>query len=169
MPRFWTHETLTEFVENVGRRNNCESAVNYAKLLVGKKSGKSYGTAEVSLENKNIARMLCELKFEEGDIRENMTFSLITEEEEERRARKKGEAASGQRRMLETIDLDQYLMSPDVLYDAAKLHQRKFLTRSEQIEVDAFLDDSSKSRAAYRNEGSRGSQTNMPLPKHYVS
>jgi hypothetical protein len=169
MPRFWTGETLSEFVEDYAARQGHEGKIAYAKLLVGKKTGKSYGTAELSLDNKQIASMLCELKFEKGDIRENMSFEAVSEAELQQREKKKSEAISRQRRMLDAIDIDQYLLSPDLLFETAKLDQRKYLSRSERIEVDAFLSDGSKSRETFRNDVGRGSQLNVPLAQQYLN
>ena len=171
MPRFWQHEDLLEFVNSIGSKKlrSTGSCVKYVKLLTGKKTGKSFGAAEVFVTDSSVAQTLCTLKFESGDYREPMTFEQVSEEDQARRAAKGEQAVTSHRRMLDSLDLDQYLMSPDVLYDAAKLHQRKLLTKSEPIEVDSFLDEQPRSREACDNERSgRGSSTNVLLPSPYV-
>jgi hypothetical protein len=67
------------------------------------------------------------------------------------------------------MDLDRYLLDPDLLYDIEKMHQPRKMTRSGKIYVESFRTTSAAS-VGESNEADigRGSMQNLPLPVPYV-
>lgn len=48
--------------------------------------------------------------------------------------------ADEQQAALEQLELDRFLFAPDLLYDVARLHQRRLVTRSESVLLRSFCD-----------------------------
>lgn len=48
--------------------------------------------------------------------------------------------AQEQEEMLSSLELDRYLMAPDLMLDIAKIHQQRYVTRGGKVVLDAFID-----------------------------
>lgn len=169
------------------------------KVFFGRRTGLVYGSHLLTVRPAALAKYLVnDLQFEPHDFRSRMYFTM------EESASTEGETAAQktvtsfadvaesvdeeQEAALRTLELDRYLLAPDLLYDIAKMNQRRLLTSNEQIVIDSFLDSpeevsSANGRSGRRGKGTRrrktrkakeqedtgrGSLLNSRIPKPYV-
>lgn len=125
--------------------------VHRLSIPFGRRTGLIYGEPRITLASEDLAQYLVkDLKFDPDDYRSRIYFTR-----EEQRGQEHGTPSSRvvtafeeveesmeqeQADALQTLELDRYLMAPDLLLDIAKMHQRRLVTVNEKVLLDSFLD-----------------------------
>ncbi|EKF98641.1 hypothetical protein TCSYLVIO_010460 [Trypanosoma cruzi] len=113
----------------------------------GRRTGIVCGPPIIQLTSDALAGyLLNDLNFEPDDYRSRIYFTELVNDKyhEATRMVEKDEAAllkMEQQEALESLELDRYLMAPDLLYDIAKMRQRRLVTRRSKLLLHTFADD----------------------------
>lgn len=126
----------------------------------GRRTGIVYGTPTILITSDSLADyLLRDLTFDPDDYRSRIYF---TETKADRWYNGVGglsavseEAAvvAEQQQALSTLELDRYLLAPDLLYDMAKMRQRRLVTRRSKLLLHTFADDESDMKDTHDVEG----------------
>ncbi|EKF28128.1 hypothetical protein MOQ_008135 [Trypanosoma cruzi marinkellei] len=115
----------------------------------GRRTGIVCGSPIIKLTSDALAGyLLNDLNFEPDDYRSRIYFTEVLNDKhhEAKTMVNKDEAAllkMEQQEALESLELDRYLMAPDLLYDIAKMRQRRLVTRRSKLLLHTFADDDS--------------------------
>jgi len=195
LPSFWGHSELTSFVAEVATvlsidpdppadhaENEPEAGdasagalatspfVDRVRIFMGRRSGVATRRGEVQIRSDVLAKALAEMTFDVDDYRNGMSFERVDNAVLERRQKAQQTYEEADLTLLEHLDLDRYLMSPDVVLDAAKLRQRRYLTRGQKIDLVAFRDTPEAGPFVAENaESGTGSSQNTSMRSPYPS
>ncbi|KEG08900.1 hypothetical protein DQ04_06221020 [Trypanosoma grayi] len=117
------------------------------RIPFGRRTGIVYGAPVIRLTSNALTDyLLRDLKFDPDDYRGRIYFTEVTGSEAmaEAAAVTTDEAAvvrMEQQQALDTLELDRYLLAPDLLYDIAKMRQRRLVTRQSKLLLHTFTDD----------------------------
>lgn len=195
LPRGWMHDEVVKLIDVVAARINApvppddvsggseESAlansspfVRRVRIPFGRKTGVLYGDPVVEVTSSHVADALLSLTFDEySDARRRLHFTEVDLQEydakrdfaKSRAAREEQEDAQA----LATLDLDRFLLDPDLLYDMKKRRQRRRLTVRDSIDVPSFRNDVTKPTVGEQgdlNTIGRGNHQNLDIPMPYV-
>lgn len=197
LPRGWMHDDVIKFVDSIAARladttttpseganeadetsalPNSSINVHRVRIPFGRKTGVIYGEPIVELNSSAVADALLSLKFDEySDSRRRMYFTEVDAAEY---ASRQSTAASRQQKeddedalALSTLDLDRFLLDPDLLYDMKKRRQRRRLTLRESIDLKSFRDKDDQELVTDQgdiNLMGRGNAQNLDIPIPYV-
>ncbi|CCW67909.1 unnamed protein product [Phytomonas sp. Hart1] len=131
--------------------------IRHLRVPFGRRTGLIYGKPTLELTSTALAHYLVEdLQLDPDDYRSQICFTYVELEGEKA---KDGPDGSTPRRRpttyheieetieheqaeaLRTLELDRYLMAPDLLLDITKSYQLRRLTKNEKVFLDSFLDD----------------------------
>lgn len=150
--------------------------VKRVRIPFGRRTGVLYGDPTLELTSNEVADALLNLNFDEySDSRRRIHFTEVSLAEYEAKER----AAAVRKKLeededdlaLSTLDLDRFLLDPDLLFDMKKRRQRRRLTLKERINVESFRER--EDAAAVEEQGEigllgRGSAQNLGIPAPYV-
>jgi hypothetical protein len=155
---------------------NSSTHVHRVRIPFGRKTGVIYGEPVIELNSSAVADALLTLTFDEySDSRRRLHFSEVDADDY---ASKQTSAASRQQKedeedalALSTLDLDRFLLDPDLLYDMKKRRQRRRLTLRESIDIPSFRDNVDQPTVMDQGDTNligRGSPQNLDIPVPYV-
>ncbi|CCW64235.1 unnamed protein product [Phytomonas sp. EM1] len=131
--------------------------IRHLRIPFGRRTGLVYGKPTLELTSAALAHYLVEdLHLDPDDYRSQIHFAFV--DSDFTKGRRDRDSSTSRRRpttyheieesveheqteALRTLELDRYLMAPDILLDITKAHQRRRLTRNEKVLLDSFLDD----------------------------
>lgn len=145
--------------------------VRHLFIPFGRRTGLVYGSPALHLTSSALASyLLKDLRFDPDDYRERIYFTEETDEMKggETMAASSSSSAGAvprvrfvdveetveheQAEAMRTMELDRYLLAPDVLLDIAKMNQRRLVTRNEKVVLDAFRDGPEDAEAYMEEE-----------------
>jgi hypothetical protein len=150
--------------------------VRRVRIPFGRRTGVLYGDPVVEVTSDVVADALLSLTFDEySDSRRRLRF---TEEDADAHSAKELAASTRMQReetedalALATLELDRFLLDPDLLYDMKKRRQGRRLTLKEKIRVDTFRESDEDETVGSQGDLSslgRGSSQNLDIPLPYV-
>lgn len=195
LPKGWMHDEIVEMIDAVASkigavppqdegRGGSETSlqrspfVRRVRIPFGRKTGVAYGQPLVEVTLDAVADALLSLDMSEySDSRRRIMF-----EEVDPKTFPDGSTWQRLRQVqedeedcqtLETLELDRYLLDPDLLYDIDKRRQRRRVTSRETIRLPTFRTQEEAITVADHDEDSameigRGSVQNARVPVPYV-
>lgn len=169
--------------------------VSRIHIPFGRRTGIVYGTPIIEVTSAALAQyLLHKITFDPDDYRNRIHFTEVASETSntEEKWTNKDEAEivqMEQQEALETLELDRYLFAPDLLYDIARMRQKRLVTRQSKLLLHTFADeekladgdggdgdgravegtrDGELRRVGDYKALGRGSMQNMPLAVPYV-
>ncbi|RNF25832.1 uncharacterized protein Tco025E_01932 [Trypanosoma conorhini] len=118
----------------------------------GRRTGIVFGSPTIQLTSEALARyLLRDLNFDPDDYRSRIYFTEVAGDTRHASTAPPTDPEASLRReqqeALETLELDRYLMAPDLLYDIAKMRQRRLVTRRSKLLLRTFADAESPAEA----------------------
>lgn len=140
--------------------------VHHLTIFFGRRTGIVFGAPKIVLTSSPLCDVLLQgIPFEEDDYRSRIYFteeaaspsttSPFSSSADAPTSRLSASASlpsssslqgiketleEAQQVALEQLELDRFLFAPDLLYDIARLHQRRLVTRSESVLLRSFRD-----------------------------
>ncbi|ESL10701.1 hypothetical protein TRSC58_01561 [Trypanosoma rangeli SC58] len=122
----------------------------------GRRTGIVYGAPIIQLTSEAlVCYLLNDLRFDPDDYRSRIYFTEVVSDVRHAFTTTATELTDAeaslkqeQRDALETLELDRYLMAPDLLYDMAKMRQRRLVTRRSKLLLHTFADAESPAEDA---------------------
>ncbi|RNF07087.1 hypothetical protein TraAM80_03574 [Trypanosoma rangeli] len=122
----------------------------------GRRTGIVYGAPIIQLTSEAlVCYLLNDLRFDPDDYRSRIYFTEVVGDMHHAFTTTATELTDAeeslkqeQRDALETLELDRYLMAPDLLYDMAKMRQRRLVTRRSKLLLHTFADTESPAEDA---------------------
>lgn len=146
--------------------------VSRVRIPFGRRTGIVYGEPTIELRSNEVADALLSIPFSElyDDYRRKMGFQEVAPTPHRSAESVEAQEEEEDRRALETMEVDRYLLDPDVLYDMKKMRQNRLLTSSQKINVPSFLvnDESDTVKSQDLLELGKGSMQNLPIAVPYV-
>ncbi|KAH9597927.1 hypothetical protein LSM04_006945 [Trypanosoma melophagium] len=140
--------------------------VNRMHIPFGRRTGIICGGPIIQLTSNDLAHyLLHELTFDPDDYRNRIYFTEVVNVNKQDNNNnnnntmmmssavslsEKEAMEAEQQEALGTLELDRYLLAPDLLYDIARMRQRRLVTKSSKLLLETFADDDGKKEEAER-------------------
>ncbi|KAG8341472.1 hypothetical protein ERJ75_001008500 [Trypanosoma vivax] len=110
----------------------------------GRRTGIVYGTPTIHVKSNDLANyLLGGLEFDLDDYRRRIYFTEAECNTSMRGLRMDDETAADveQEQALSTLELDRYLLAPDLLYDISRMRQWRLITQKSKVLLRTFTDE----------------------------